>query len=138
MFFERGENELCARIEARIAALLRWPIENGEDLQVLRYGPGGEFRPHHDYFDPAQPNTPAKVSCGGQRVATMIMYLASPVRGGATHFPQAGLSVASVKGNAVFFSYDRPHSVTRSLHAGEPVLEGEKWAATKWLRQFPC
>jgi prolyl 4-hydroxylase len=35
----------------------------------------------------------------------------------------------------VFFSYDRPHAVTRTLHAGAPVLAGEKWVATKWLRE---
>jgi prolyl 4-hydroxylase len=25
--------------------------------------------------------------------------------------------------------------VTRTLHGGAPVLEGEKWVATKWLRE---
>ena len=35
MFFGREENGLCARIEARIARLLDWPLENGEGLQVL-------------------------------------------------------------------------------------------------------
>jgi len=40
-----------------------------------------------------------------------------------------------MRGNAVFFSYDRAHIVTRTLHAGLPVLEGEKWVATKWLRE---
>ena len=44
------------------------------------------------------------------------------------------LEVGPIKGNAVFFSYDRPHAATRSLHGGAPVLAGEKWVATKWLR----
>jgi prolyl 4-hydroxylase len=35
----------------------------------------------------------------------------------------------------VFFSYDRPHPATRTLHGGAPVIEGEKWVATKWLRE---
>jgi prolyl 4-hydroxylase len=63
------------------------------------------------------------------------MYLNTPLRGGATVFPDAHYEVFPVKGNAVFFSYDRPHPMTRSLHGGAPVLEGEKWVATKWLRQ---
>ncbi len=25
--------------------------------------------------------------------------------------------------------------MTLSLHGGAPVIEGEKWVATKWLRQ---
>jgi prolyl 4-hydroxylase len=135
MFFERGEHPVCARLEARLAALLSWPIENGEGLQVLRYRPGAEYKPHYDYFDPAQPGTPTILKRGGQRVASIVCYLNTPTRGGATIFPDVQLDVAPVKGNAVFFSYDRAHPVTRSLHGGAPVIEGEKWVATKWLRE---
>lgn len=135
MFFNRGEHPVCAKVEARLAALLNWPMENGEGLQVLRYRPGAEYKPHYDYFDPAQPGTPLILKRGGQRVATIVMYLNDPARGGATTFPDLNLEVGPVKGNAVFFSYDRPHPSTRSLHGGAPMIEGEKWIATKWLRQ---
>jgi prolyl 4-hydroxylase len=135
MFFGREENELCARIEARIARLLDWPLENGEGLQVLHYLPGAEYKPHHDYFDPAKAGTPAIVKRGGQRVGTLVMYLNTPEKGGATTFPDVALEVAPIKGNAVFFSYDRPHAITRTLHGGAPVIAGEKWVATKWLRE---
>lgn len=135
MFFERGENPFVERIEARIATLLNWPLENGEGLQVLRYAPGAEYKPHYDYFDPAEPGTPVILNRGGQRLASLVMYLNTPTRGGATIFPDVGLAVAPQRGNAVFFSYDRPHPDTRTLHGGAPVLEGEKWVATKWLRE---
>ncbi|HUP06461.1 MAG TPA: 2OG-Fe(II) oxygenase [Caldimonas sp.] len=135
MFFERAEFPLCERIEARMAALMRWPVENGEGLQILRYRAGAEYRPHYDYFDPAQPGTPALLRRGGQRVASLVCYLNTPAKGGGTVFPDVGLEVAAIKGNAVFFSYDRPHPSTRSLHGGAPVLEGEKWVATKWVRE---
>jgi len=134
MFFGRGESPLCERIEARIAALLNWPVVNGEGLQVLHYRPGAEYKPHHDYFDPAQPGMAAVLARGGQRVGTLVIYLNTPDQGGATTFPDVGLEVGPIKGNAVFFSYDRPHASTRSLHGGAPVLAGEKWVATKWLR----
>ena len=135
MFFARGENEVVTRLEARIAKLLGWPIENGEGLQILRYPPGAQYRPHYDYFDPAQPGTPAILTRGGQRVATLIVYLHEPEGGGATVFPDIALSVAPVRGNAVFFSYGQAHPASRSLHGGEPVTHGEKWIATKWLRE---
>ena len=135
MFFERGEHVVCARLEARIAALTSWPVENGEGLQVLRYGPGAEYKPHYDYFDPDQAGTPTILTRGGQRVASLVCYLNTPTLGGATVFPDVQLDVAPVKGNAVFFSYDRPHPITRTLHGGAPVVEGEKWVATKWLRE---
>lgn len=135
MFFERGENPLCARIEQRIATLVNWPLENGEGLQILHYRPGAEYKPHHDYFDPAQPGTPTILKRGGQRVGTLVTYLNTPTKGGGTTFPDVGLEVAPLKGNGVFFSYDRPHPMTRTLHGGAPVVEGEKWVATKWLRE---
>lgn len=135
MFFERGETPLIDRIERRIAALVNWPVERGEGLQILRYRPGAQYEPHHDYFDPARPGTPRILERGGQRVGTLVMYLNTPARGGDTIFPDAGLSVGPTRGSGVFFSYDRPHPATRTLHGGAPVLAGEKWVATKWLRE---
>ncbi len=135
MFFQRGENELVARIEARIARLLNWPVENGEGLQVLHYRPGAEYKPHYDYFDPAEPGTPTILKRGGQRVGTLVMYLGEPEKGGGTTFPDVHLEVAPKRGHGVFFSYERPHPSTRTLHGGSPVLAGEKWIATKWLRE---
>ncbi|MDM0000785.1 2OG-Fe(II) oxygenase [Variovorax sp. J22P240] len=135
MFFERGENAVVARLEQRIAALLQWPLEFGEGLQILRYSPGAQYRPHFDYFDPGEPGTPTILRRGGQRVATLVMYLQEPEQGGGTTFPDVGLEVAPKRGTGVFFSYDRPEPATRTLHGGAPVLAGEKWVATKWLRE---
>jgi prolyl 4-hydroxylase len=135
MFFGREENPLCARIEQRIAEMFNWPIENGEGLQVLHYRPGAEYKPHYDYFDPEQPGTVPVLKRGGQRVASLVMYLNTPAKGGSTVFPDVEFEVEPIKGNAVFFSYDRPHPSTRTLHGGAPVIEGEKWVATKWLRE---
>ena len=135
MFFNRGETPEVAALEARIARLVNWPVQNGEGIQVLHYRPGAEYKPHYDYFDPDEPGTPTILRRGGQRVATLVMYLNEPTRGGGTTFPDVGLEVAPVRGHAVFFSYDRPHPATRTLHGGAPVIEGEKWVATKWLRE---
>jgi prolyl 4-hydroxylase len=46
MFFERGETGVIDRVERRIAAMLGWPVQNGEGLQVLHYQPGAEYKPH--------------------------------------------------------------------------------------------
>ena len=135
MFFLRGESPLIQRIENRIATLLNWPVKWGEGLQVLHYRPGAEYKPHHDYFDPAHSGTDAVLRRGGQRVGTLVMYLNTPARGGSTTFPDVALEVAAFKGNAVFFSYDKPQISTRTLHGGAPVVEGTKWVETKWLRE---
>ncbi|MEG2629744.1 MAG: 2OG-Fe(II) oxygenase [Comamonas sp.] len=135
MFFQRGELPLVQQLEERIARLLNWPIENGEGLQVLRYGPGAEYKPHHDYFAPDEPGTATILRRGGQRVGTLIIYLNEPEQGGATIFPESALQVVPQLGHAVFFSYDQPDPGTRTLHGGAPVIKGEKWIATKWLRE---
>ncbi len=135
MFFERFENEVVHRIEKRIAKLLQWPLKNGEGLQVLRYQKGAQYLPHYDYFDARDAGTPSLLQRGGQRVATLIMYLNEPDAGGATVFPDLGLQIEPKRGQAVFFSYPQALPSSLSLHGGEPVTAGEKWIATKWLRQ---
>lgn len=135
MFFELGETPLLARIEQRIADLLALPVDHGEGMQILNYQVGQQYEPHWDWFDPGQAGFAQVTAHGGQRIASVIMYLNTPPRGGGTHFPHIDLTVTALRGSAVYFAYeggDRP-----SLHAGLPVTEGEKWIATKWLRERP-
>lgn len=135
MFFRIGELPLIQRIEQRIALLVDLPVSHGEGLQVLHYLPGQEYEPHYDWFDPTQPGFTAVTARGGQRIASIVMYLNTPEEGGGTAFPNVGLTVTALRGSAVYFAYDTGDQ--SSLHAGLPVLRGEKWIATKWLRERP-
>ena len=136
-YFNRGENELIRRLENRIAELVQFPLEHGEPIQILHYEPGGEYKPHFDYFDPKQPGNEQVLTQGGQRIATLIMYLNDVEAGGSTVFPEVGIDVLPRKGNAVYFAYCAENGVLdpRSLHGGSPVGGGEKWIATKWFRE---
>lgn len=135
--FQRNETPLVATIEQRIESLLEIPIENGEGLQILRYENGGEYRPHFDYFDPNLASSAKHLAHGGQRVGTVVLYLSDVLEGGATRFPTLGLEVRPQKGSAVFFAnIDVNNQVDpRTLHAGQPVVNGVKYIATKWLRE---
>lgn len=133
MSFTVGENAVIQHIEAKISALTGYPIENGEGIQVLRYQPGQQYKPHYDYFDPSSPGVSAQLD--NNRVCTFLMYLNTPENGGATVFPDAGVSVAARQGNALMFEYSTPTPDTKTLHGGAPVLKGEKWIATKWIRR---
>lgn len=135
MFFARGQTELVRRIETRIARLANWPEERGEGMQVLHYREGARYLPHFDFFPPSAPGSEAVLRRGGQRVATILMYLNEPENGGGTFFPDIGLNICAHRGNALFFSYVDPNRDTKTLHAGQPVIQGQKWLATKWLRQ---
>jgi prolyl 4-hydroxylase len=135
--FQRGENELIQRIERRISELISFPVENGEPIQILYYQPGAEYKPHFDFFDPALPGNDKVLEMGGQRMSTLVMYLNDVESGGSTVFPEVGLDVLPRRGNAVYFAYTTPDGRLdkRTLHGGSPVTSGEKWIATKWLRQ---
>lgn len=135
MFFRRGENLAISAIEEQISRITGIPVEHGEGLQVLRYEVGQQYHPHFDQFDTDRGNMTHILSRGGQRVATFLMYLNTPEEGGETLFPNAGISVSAVEGNALLFKYPTPFDKPLSLHSGSPVVKGEKWVATKWFRE---
>lgn len=136
-YFLVNANPFIARLDRRIAALMNRPVENGEGLQILHYRTGGEYTPHFDYFPPADPGSGVHLASGGQRVATLIIYLNDVEDGGATVFPELTLKIGPKKGAALYFEYADSHGHVDplTLHGGLPVLRGEKWIATKWMRE---
>ncbi|HVW68383.1 MAG TPA: 2OG-Fe(II) oxygenase [Steroidobacteraceae bacterium] len=139
MFFRLGETPLIERLDQRVSEIMNCPVVHGEGLQVLRYGVGGHTAPHFDFLIPSNPTNEASVKRSGQRHSTLIIYLSDVAQGGETVFPEVGLSVSPRRGNALYFEYanSRQQLDARSLHAGAPVIEGEKWAVTKWMRTRP-
>lgn len=135
--FVRGADPFVDALERRLAELMGCPLEHGEGLQILHYGVGGEYRPHFDFFPPDEPGGVAAMAKGGQRVASLVMYLNAVEGGGATIFPELGLEVVPQAGSAVHFEYcnSRGQLDRLTLHGGAPVRAGEKWIATKWVRQ---
>ena len=140
VMLRQSETPLIARIEHRLAALAKWPLDCAEGLQILRYGTGEEYRPHFDWMDPSLPGLRKHLQAGGQRLATFVLYLSKVESGGYTAFPSVGLEIMPQKGSAVFFlntnSDHTPDELT--LHAGSPVTGGVKFVANKWLRQYKC
>ena len=107
-----GENPLYERIERRLAAMVRWPYENGEGLQVLRYRQRCAVCAALRLLRPCaarHATHPATWRAARRHHRDVSAYAG---RGGATIFPDVGLEVAPIKGFSVFFSYDRPHPDT--------------------------
>lgn len=131
MFIEESENEMVVRVENRISAIMNIPIEHGEGLQILRYTPGQQYKAHYDFF------TSTNKVINNNRISTLVMYLNDVEEGGETFFPQLNFSVSPKKGMAVYFEYfyndQRLNELT--LHGGAPVIKGEKWVATQWMRR---
>ncbi|CAL5368009.1 unnamed protein product [Camellia sinensis] len=148
MFLNKAQDKVVVGIEARIAAWTFLPEENGESIQILHYELGQKYEPHSDYF-----LDKVNQELGGHRVATVLMYLSDVKKGGETVFPHSeakdtqlkdddwsdcaknGYAVKAKKGDALLFYSLHPNATTDplSLHGSCPVIEGEKWSATKWI-----
>lgn len=131
MFFEDSENDLIAKLEKRISSIMNIPIEHGEGLQILQYTPGQEYKAHYDFF------SSTSKSAQNNRISTLVMYLNDVEQGGETYFPKLNLTVTPKKGMAVYFEYFyNDESLNElTLHGGAPVITGEKWVATQWMRK---
>ncbi|CAL5368007.1 unnamed protein product [Camellia sinensis] len=148
MFLQKAQDEVVVAIEARIAAWTFLPEENGESIQILHYEHGQKYEPHFDFFEDK-----INRELGGHRVATVLMYLSDVKRGGETVFPDSGAkhnqpkddnwsdcakdgyAVKPKKGDALLFYSLHPNATTDplSLHGSCPVIEGDKWSATRWI-----
>ncbi|KAK4490474.1 hypothetical protein RD792_001151 [Penstemon davidsonii] len=149
-FLARGRDKIIRNIEKKIADFTFLPVEHGEGLQVLHYEVGQKYEPHYDYF-----LDEFNTQNGGQRIATILMYLSDVEEGGETVFPAAkgnissvpwwnelsecgkgGLSVKPKMGDALLFWSMKPDATLdpSSLHGGCPVIKGNKWSSTKWIR----
>ena len=126
-------------IRARIAATMDLPLAHFEASQVLHYAPGQEFKPHHDYFDPAAKGYREEIALRGQRVATFLIYLNDEFTGGETRFPSLGFNYRGAAGDAIVFASVDPDGQPnpKTLHAGLPPETGEKWIFSQWIREKP-
>ncbi|WP_432360476.1 2OG-Fe(II) oxygenase [Sporosarcina sp. UB5] len=129
-FIEESENEIVARVEKRVSTIMNIPIEHGEGLQILRYTPGQQYKAHHDFFSSTS-------NVANNRISTLVMYLNDVEEGGETYFPELNFSVSPQKGMAVYFEYFYNDQTLNdlTLHGGAPVIAGEKWVATQWMRR---
>jgi len=138
------EDHVVKGIEERIAKLTKTYPEQGENLQVLHYGNNKQLtrsEEHHDFMDPRTDPPPDEE--GGNRRITTIMYLSAVEEGGETEFPEIDKKILVGKGSAIMF-YNLKHGCNGShsscvdaatLHAGLKPTKGEKWVATKWIRE---
>jgi prolyl 4-hydroxylase len=123
------ENPAVHALNQRLAAASGTLAAQGEPLQVLRYRPGGEYRPHFD----------AIPGFANQRILTMIVWLNADYEGGETMFMKTGMKIKGDRGDALLFRNARPDGGRDpdAAHAGLKVTSGEKWIASRWIRALP-
>jgi len=111
-------------------------IDRWEEPQTVRYQRSEKFTWHLDALAPTD-------DLGGQRLATLLVYLKDLELGGATIFRDLGpLKVQPKKGSALIFFpaaggiHETPFDI-RTLHCGEivpDITKNDKWISQLWLR----
>lgn len=125
--------DIVLTLKRKSADICNLPLENQEPLQLIKYTPGGEYKPHFDSFNEGS----SFIGRSGNRKATVIFYLNDVLDGGETGFPNINKYIKPKKGSAVLFynTDDMGVRLNNSLHSGEPVKSGEKWIVTSWIRE---
>ncbi|EXB28743.1 Putative prolyl 4-hydroxylase [Morus notabilis] len=111
-------------IEEKIARATMIPRTHGEAFNVLRYNLGQRYNSHYDAFSAAEYG-PQKSQRNGLNM------------NGNYDFEECvGLKVKPQKGDGLLFYSLFPNGTIdpTSLHGSCPVIKGEKWVATKWIR----
>ncbi len=123
-------------IERRICDLMGIDQRWSETFQGQRYGPGQEFKAHFDAFMTNSDYWPTEKARGGQRSWTAMVWLNQVEEGGETEFPQLGFSLPPQPGMLLMWNNARPDGSLNPavLHAGLPVVRGNKYMITKWFR----
>jgi prolyl 4-hydroxylase len=126
-FYWLAEDPAIHALNRRIASATGTAYDQGEPLQVLRYSPGQEYRPHFDYLEGSD----------NPRPWTALLYLNEEYEGGATRFVKTGHEVRGRAGDVLIFCNSDGRGARDPLaeHAGMPVTEGVKYLATRWIRE---
>jgi prolyl 4-hydroxylase len=131
-----SEHEAIHRVNKRIEYITGLTTKTAEELQVVNYGIGGHYDCHYDFARKEETNAFKNLGTGN-RIATWLNYMSDVEAGGATVFPELGVTIWPQKGSAAFW-YNLHKSGEGDMltrHAACPVLVGSKWIANKWFHE---
>lgn len=122
-----AEDLVVQAVNRTIAAATGTKPGWGEPLNVLRYAPGQQYKPHHDGTGSDNVSV---------RYLTALIWLNDQFEGGETDFPKINVRVRGSVGDMLVFRNVRDNGEfdERMIHAGLPVTEGVKWMASRWIR----
>jgi len=125
------------RFKQIVAGITGLPVENQEASHFVRYGIGGKYDTHHDFFTEGMQDYAAHISRGGNRVFSAILYLNYGFEGGETNFPDLNLKVTPIAGKIFVWRNLTTDGklFDKSRHAGLPVVKGTKYIIIIWVRE---
>lgn len=134
------DDEVVKKISNIAFKLSNYPVENQEQLQIVKYDKGGMFNEHYDACDTNECSKIFKNS--GQRLFTLLIYLndASEFEGGETKFTIINETIKPKIGMGILFNNVSEDQITAhplSKHSGLPLRNGSKWICNKWIHPLP-
>lgn len=133
------DDPVARKVLNKVIEIVGANIENCEDLQVVKYEPGAYYRSHHDSCCEDTDACYSFEQDGGQRTATLLVYLNSEFTDGETHFPDHGdLKLKADTGSGIMFrplGKEENKCHPKALHAGLPISSGTKYVCNAWVRE---
>lgn len=132
------EDPVAKKIMERVCSIVKMPYENCEDLQIVKYEPGGYYNQHHDSCSDKNDHCLTFIERGGQRKVTFLIYLSDNFEEGGTRFPTLDkIYKPNKNGGLLFYPLAENTSMChpKALHVGMPVKSGIKYIANVWIRE---
>jgi len=132
------KNPLIQAVSERISSATGISQEYAEVMQMQKYSVGHEFKSHTDYFEPNTQEYIEHASVRGNRTWTCMIYLNQVEQGGETLFSAINELITPKMGRAVIWNnLTLDGNVNpKTIHAGLPIVQGEKFILTTWFRQL--
>jgi|TARA_R100000908_G_scaffold64518_2_gene48783 prolyl 4-hydroxylase len=131
------DNKVIQATNLITQVLTELPTENQEDMCIVKYREGEEYKKHRDYMvDNQTEEGKAEMARGGDRAFTVMFYLNDDFEEGGTLFVTPNIEVKPKTGRCVIWkNYIDGKPNTKSMHAGLPIKKGIKYIGVKWVRQ---
>ena len=137
-WLKKYSNPLIKNMYRKASKITHKDITDMENLQVIHYDPQQFFKPHYDQsYNNVEWNLNELKRHKGPRLYTIIIYLNDNYKGGETAFPKLNKKFKLKSGDAILFhNLDNKELQVheQAIHEGKPIIEGEKWLATIWVR----
>jgi prolyl 4-hydroxylase len=128
---------LTEKIKNYISKESGLPVENQEEIHIVKYEVGGEYKPHHDYFHPNTDYYETSMGKSGNRPFSFLIYLNHDYTGGETEFPDKKIKITPRQGRLLIWRNINEDGTldSESFHAGLPVKTQTKYIAIVWVRE---
>lgn len=142
VWLTKTDDEIINRMKLISEYITKIPVDNQEEVQVVKYEKGGYFKIHHDACSGNIGACFGMNGKSGQRITTLLCYLNDNYKGGETKFvdENVNLTIKPVKGMAILFynvseiDFHTIHPLSK--HSGTEIEEGLKWISNIWSHEM--